>query len=87
MTYQWDFSPIWRNWSLLLEGLANTVWLSAWSIALGLVIGLALALMRLAKTRAISIVATAIIEFYRNTPPLVHFRQYLEAAPRADPPR
>ena len=81
MRYQWDFSPIWRNWSVLLEGLANTVWLSAWSIALGLVIGLALAMMRLAKTRALSVVAAAIIEFYRNTPPLVHFFWFFYGLP------
>jgi polar amino acid transport system permease protein len=73
MNYQWDFSPVWRNSGLLLAGLGNTVLLSATAIALGLMIGLALALLRLSHTRALSWPATAIIEFYRNTPPLVHF--------------
>jgi hypothetical protein len=44
MGYDWDFSPVWRNAGPLLEGLGNTLWLSAWSILLGLGIGLALAL-------------------------------------------
>jgi polar amino acid transport system permease protein len=81
MNYTWDFSPIWRNAGFLLEGLVNTVWLSGCSIAFGLVIGLGLALLRLAHSRFASIPATAIIEFYRNTPPLVHFFWYFYGLP------
>jgi polar amino acid transport system permease protein len=81
MGYQWDFSPIWRNFPALLEGLANTVLLSAWSIALGLAIGLALALLRLSPSRLAEIAAVAVIEFYRNTPPLVHFFWFFYGLP------
>jgi polar amino acid transport system permease protein len=81
MRYEWDFSPIWRNSGLLLEGLANTIWLSVWSIALGMVIGLGLGLLRLSPSRLLSIPATAIIEFYRNTPPLVHFFWFFYGLP------
>jgi len=83
MRYEWDFSPVWRNAGLLLEGLGNTVWLSAWSIVLGLVLGLALALLRLARSRVAAVAATAIIEFYRNTPPLVHFFWFFYGLPIA----
>lgn len=83
MRYEWDFSPIWRNYGLLLEGLANTVWLSVWSIAIGLGVGLTLAMMRLSPSRWLSIPATAIIEFYRNTPPLVHFFWFFYGLPIA----
>jgi polar amino acid transport system permease protein len=81
MNYTWDFSPIWRNAGFLVEGLANTIWLSVASIALGLIIGLVLALLRLAQWRFASLSATAIIEFYRNTPPLVHFFWYFYGLP------
>lgn len=73
MNYQWDFSPVWRNAGPLLEGLGNTLWLSGWSILLGLALGLGLALLRLSPSRIASVAALVVIEFYRNTPPLVHF--------------
>jgi polar amino acid transport system permease protein len=81
MSYTWDFSPIWRNAAFLLEGLLNTVWLSACAIALGLALGLVLAFFRLARSRILAIAATAVIEFYRNTPPLVHFFWYFYGLP------
>jgi polar amino acid transport system permease protein len=81
MNYTWDFTPVWRNAGFLVEGLANTIWLSACAIALGLMIGLGLALLRLAKSRLASVPATAVIEFYRNTPPLVHFFWYFYGLP------
>ncbi|MGV7213825.1 amino acid ABC transporter permease [Bradyrhizobium sp. UFLA05-112] len=81
MRYTWDFSPVWNNAGFLLGGLLNTLWLSACAIVLGMAIGLVLGLMRLAKSRALSLAATAIIEFYRNTPPLVHFFWYFYGLP------
>lgn len=81
MRYAWDFSPIWANAGFLLGGLVNTLWLSACSIVLGMAIGLALGLMRLSETRAVSLPAAAVIEFYRNTPPLVHFFWYFYGLP------
>jgi polar amino acid transport system permease protein len=80
-SYAWDFSPIWRNADLLLAGLANTIWLSAASIAVGLAIGLGLAILRLSHSRLLSAPAGALIEFYRNTPPLVHFFWYYYGLP------
>jgi polar amino acid transport system permease protein len=81
MSYTWDFSPIWRNAPFLLEGLLNTAWLSVCAIALGLALGLVLAFFRLARSRILAIAATAVIEFYRNTPPLVHFFWYFYGLP------
>lgn len=72
MRYDWDFSPVIRAWPSLLDGLAMTLWLSAASIAGGLGVGLVLALMRLSGRRAVAWPAIAVIEFFRNTPPLVH---------------
>jgi polar amino acid transport system permease protein len=81
MQYSWDFTPIWRNAGFLLDGLGNTLLLSACAIALGMAIGLALALLRLSPSRIASIPAVAVIEFYRNTPPLVHFFWYFYGLP------
>jgi polar amino acid transport system permease protein len=81
MGYEWDFSPVWRNAGPLLEGLGNTLWLSGWSILLGLAIGLGLALLRLSHSRIASVAALVVIEFYRNTPPLVHFFWYFFGLP------
>ena len=81
MGYDWDFSPVWRNAGPLLEGLGNTLWLSGWSIAAGLALGLLLALLRLSRSRVLSVLALAVIEFYRNTPPLLHFFWYFFGLP------
>jgi polar amino acid transport system permease protein len=81
MTYQWDFSPVLRNWRLLLEGLGNTLMLAGAAIVAGLAIGLVLALLRLSGRRPLVWPAVALIEFYRNTPPLVHFFWFFYALP------
>jgi polar amino acid transport system permease protein len=81
MTYQWDFAPVFRNAPLLLEGLLNTILLSAAAIACGLIVGLVLALMRLSGRPPLSWPAIAAIEFFRNTPPLVHFFWVFYALP------
>lgn len=83
MTYEWDFGPVLRNSGLLLEGLANTLKLTAIALACGLVVGLVLALMRLSGRRSLAWPAIAVIEFFRNTPPLVHFFWVFYALPVA----
>jgi polar amino acid transport system permease protein len=81
MRYQWDFAPVLRNAGVLLEGLANTAALSAAALAGGLAVGLALALLRLSGRRWLAWPATAVIEFFRNTPPLVHLFWVFYALP------
>ena len=65
----------------MLEGLINTLKLSGISLAGGLVIGLLLALLRLSGRRLLAWPAVAFIEFFRNTPPLVHFFWIFYALP------
>ncbi len=81
MDYQWDFGPVLRYLPLLLEGLVQTLLLSAASIAGGLAIGLVLALMRLSGRRWLAWPAIAVIEFFRSTPPLVHLFWVFYALP------
>ncbi|MBY3217696.1 amino acid ABC transporter permease [Rhizobium laguerreae] len=81
MSYQWDFSGVWARWDLLLIGLTNTIKISAISIVLGVVVGLILAFLKLSPRRYLSLPATAFIEFYRNTPPIIHFFWFYYALP------
>ena len=65
-----------RYWGLLLEGTANTLLLSALTVAIGIVIGSLLALMRLSnfkigKVKPLSLISTAYTEIVRDTPLLV----------------
>jgi len=71
MGYQWDFSVVWRNSHLLLWGLLGTLKVTAAALALGLPLGLAVALLRLSRARAVSLPAGVFVEFFRSTPPLV----------------
>ena len=82
MTYQWDFSAVWRNWAILLDGLINTLLLSVSAITCGLVVGLVLALMRLSGRPPLAWPAVAVIEFFRATPPLVHLFWVFYALPQ-----
>ena len=65
-----------RYWGLFLEGTANTLLYSAITVAMGVVLGSLLALMRLSKWKVGSVhplgaVATAYVEVIRGTPLLL----------------
>ncbi|MBY6264164.1 amino acid ABC transporter permease [Azospirillum sp. 412522] len=81
MSYQWDFSPILTRWPMLLDGLVNTVKIAAIAILLGVLVGLVLALLRLSPRRYLRLPAAVFVEFYRNTPPIVHFFWFFYALP------
>lgn len=71
MGYRWDFSVVWRNSHLLWWGLLGTLKVTAAALALGLPLGLVVALLRLSRARAVSLPAGVFVEFFRSTPPLV----------------
>ena len=71
MEYQWDFTVVWRNSHLLLWGLLGTLKVTGAALVLGLPLGLGVALMRLSRTRVVSLPASVFVEFFRSTPPLV----------------
>lgn len=73
MNYEWDFGGIWSHRDMLLAGFVGTLRIAAVAIALGVVLGVVLAAMRLSGRRWLAWPALWFIEFYRNTPPLVHF--------------
>lgn len=73
MNYEWDFSGVWEHRDMLLAGFIGTLKIAAVAIALGVVFGAMLAALRLSGRAWLARPALWIIEFYRNTPPLVHF--------------
>jgi polar amino acid transport system permease protein len=81
MSYQWDFAAVAQYGDMLLAGLAGTVKIAVISIVLGVAVGLAVALMRMAVNPWLRKPATAFVEFYRNTPPIVHFFWFFYALP------
>jgi polar amino acid transport system permease protein len=81
MRYQWDFAAVWAHFDMLLAGLAGTVRIAVVSIVLGVIVGMLLAMMRLSPRKWLRAPATAFVEFYRNTPPIVHFFWFFYALP------
>ena len=68
MDYDFQWYLITRNWQPILSGLLVTYYVAAASMLLALVLGLILALMRLANQRFVSGIAQVYIEFGRAMP-------------------
>jgi polar amino acid transport system permease protein len=81
MDYQWDFGAVWQYRDMFWTGIIGTAQLAGLAIGLGILVGLGIALMRLSPKRYLSVPATIFVEFYRNTPPLVHFFWFFYALP------
>jgi len=81
VAYQWDFAPVFANSELLAQGLVNTLKVTGASLACGLVLGLAFALMRLSRQGLVSWPAGFVIEVFRTTPPLVQLFWFFFALP------
>jgi polar amino acid transport system permease protein len=79
--YRWDFTPVFANAPLLLQGLLNTLGVTGIALACGLALGLILALLRLARQRWASWPAGFVIEVFRTTPPLVQLFWFFFALP------
>lgn len=69
MTLQWDV--VWDNWRIFLDGALVTIFLTVTTMALAIPGGLVLAFLRLSPVRAVSLAATAFVEFFRATPLLL----------------
>jgi polar amino acid transport system permease protein len=81
MGYRWDFSAVWSHFDMLLAGLVGTVEIASVSIALGMIVGAGVAIMRLSRRAWLRGLATLFVDFYRNTPPIVHFFWFYYALP------
>jgi polar amino acid transport system permease protein len=66
MTFEW--SVVWTNLPLLLQGALVTIMLTVITMALAIPGGLILAALRMAPLAPLRIAATAFVEFFRATP-------------------
>jgi polar amino acid transport system permease protein len=81
MIYHWDFGAVWNHREMFLIGLFGTFRLAVVSITLGVLLGFVVALARLSRHRLLSVPGKWFVEFYRNTPPIVHFFWFFYALP------
>jgi len=71
MTYVFHFGDVWNAWPELLDGALFTLWLSAVSMALSLVLAIFGALGRMSGPRWLRMIIAGYVEVIRNTPFLV----------------
>src|SRR5438093_11686301 len=71
MKYHFNFSSVLKYLPNLLQGLELTLLLTVASLAMGMIIGLVFAVMRLSRQPWLVVPAAAYIDFFRTTPPLV----------------
>jgi polar amino acid transport system permease protein len=71
MNYQFDYSIVSLNLSLLLQGAANSLIISSISIIFGFSLGLIFALLRSLNIKSIKYFVISYVELIRNTPFIV----------------
>jgi His/Glu/Gln/Arg/opine family amino acid ABC transporter permease subunit len=81
VSYQFDWSVIPENWGLFWEGAQMTVYLTVMTMALALVGGLVLALLRLSPSRPVRDATTAFVELFRATPLLLQLYWFFYVLP------
>ena len=69
--FDWSIVTSGKYFDWLVSGLKVTLELSSVSIVLAFLLGLFIAIMRMSEIKAIRLIATAYLEFFRNTPLLV----------------
>lgn len=85
MKYEWSFESVVKYWPMLLEGLYGTVSIACVAVLIGLAAGAMFAGMRMARAGILRYPATMYIEFFRNTPGIVHFFWFYYALPVLTP--
>jgi polar amino acid transport system permease protein len=71
MAYEMTFAPVLHRFPELVDGAVDTIILSGQSIAIGLTIGLGVALMRVNGPKWAALAGATYVEAFRNTPLLV----------------
>lgn len=66
-----DFLNVLEYWDHILAGFLSTMWLYAWALIMGFILGLFLALLRQYGGRILSRISSAYIEIIRGTPLLI----------------
>lgn len=71
MDYHYSFGFLLEYKEALFYGLLSTLQFTGICIVLGLILGFAVALMRLSESKIIYVLSTAYVEFFRGTPVLI----------------
>lgn len=79
----YPFKVVVDYWPQFLSGLAVTLQVSALTLALSIVLGGVLGVMRVAPLAVLRQVSAGYVEFFRNVPPLIHLFFIFFALPRA----
>ena len=66
-----NFTFLEKYWPYFLTGARNTIMLAIFTVLLGTIIGVIIALMRLSKSKIVSFIAAAYTEIIRGTPLMV----------------
>lgn len=72
MSYEFDWSPIWQNRGLILDGLLTTITLSGVALVLALLVGMMVGTLGASRSRPGRIAAGLFVECMRNVPLLIH---------------
>jgi polar amino acid transport system permease protein len=70
-TMHWDVVKQYFTSRLVLEGLVRTIYLTAAAMAMGIVLGVILALMRMSRSVTLTVFSSSFIWLFRGTPLLV----------------
>jgi polar amino acid transport system permease protein len=81
VAYHWDFSFLWHYRGLIGFGLGLTIVYTVVSIAIGMAIGLVVGLLRLSRSRFVTLPLTFYVEIFRCTPLLVQIIWFYYALP------
>lgn len=68
MNFQFEWHYVTNNWSLLLDGLGITLYVSIISMALALILGLLIALLRMSRLALLRLPAQLYINIFRAIP-------------------
>jgi len=79
---EWSLIPEYLVNPRILGGLYTTIWLSLASMAIGLVMGLIAAIMRLSKYRVLSAIAWTFVWLFQGTPLLLQLIMIYTALPQ-----
>ena len=77
-----NFSFLSKYWPMFIRGAGTTLILSVFTVFIGLIVGIVLALMRLGKFKPISLLSAAYTEFIRGTPLMVQIFFIFYALPQ-----
>lgn len=82
-SYEFDWSILWREpyGRLMVKGIFTTLHLSALAWILAVIIGVLIAILRVAPCRFARLLGAGYVQIFRNTPLLVHLFFWYYAAP------